>query len=222
MAILKEDFTSEDPWRIFRIMSEFVDGFEMLTHVNKGIAIFGSSQAKPRTKYYKLAEKTASILTKKGYSVITGAGSGIMEAANKGAMESGGESIGLNILIPVRQKPNKYITKVMEFRYFFCRKVMFAKYSKAFVVFPGGFGTLDEFSEGITLIQTGRIERFPVILAGKDYWKGLIDWMKGTVLKHQFIKSKDLNLFKLVDTPEEILAALSSGSAGSRKSKSGR
>jgi uncharacterized protein (TIGR00730 family) len=208
MAVLKEDFTREDPWRVFRIMSEFVDGFEMLTHVKNGVAIFGASQAKPNTKYYKLAEETAALLAKKGYSVITGAGSGIMEAANKGAKKAGGESIGLNILIPVRQDPNKYLTDVMEFRYFFCRKVMFAKYSKAFVVFPGGFGTLDEFSEGITLIQTGRIEPFPIILVGSEYWKGLIDWMRKTLLKNKTIEKDDLKIFKVAETPEEVVKIL--------------
>jgi len=218
MAIMKEDFTREDPWRVFRIMSEFVDGFEMLTHIENGIAVFGASQARPDSKYYKLAERTAYLLAKKGYSVITGAGPGIMEAANKGAKKASGKSIGLNILIPVQQKPNKYVTEVMEFRYFFCRKVMFAKYSKAFVVFPGGFGTLDEFSEGITLIQTGRLEPFPIILVGREYWKGLIDWMKGTLLKHKTIEKKDLNIFTVVDTPEEVISLLN-GCKGTSKNR---
>lgn len=209
MAILKEDFTKEDPWRVFRIMSEFVDGFEMLTHIENGIAVFGSSQAKPQTKYYKMAEKTGYLLAKKGYTVITGAGCGIMEAANKGAKEGGGESVGLNILIPVKQDPNKYLTKVMEFRYFFCRKVMFAKYSKAFIIFPGGFGTLDEFTEGIALIQTGRIEPFPIILVGREYWKGMLDWMRSTPLKGGFINKKDLKIFDVADSPEEALKLLS-------------
>ncbi len=208
MAILKENFTKEDPWRVFRIMSEFVDGFELLMHIKKGVCIFGSSKAKRGNKFYKLAEKTTGLLAKKGYTIITGAGAGIMEAANKGAKKAGGESIGLNILIPVRQKPNRYLTKVMEFRYFFCRKVMFAKYSKAFIVFPGGFGTLDEFSEAITLIQTGRIEPFPVILVGRSYWKGLLDWMNATLLKQGAIEKKDLKIFKIADTPEEIVSIL--------------
>ncbi len=202
MGVLHEDFIKEDPWRIFKIMSEFVDGFELLAHVKNGITIFGASRAAKKSKYYKLAEKTAYALSKEGYSIITGAGSGIMEAANKGAKKAGGESIGLNILIPVRQKPNKYLTNVMEFKYFFCRKVMFAKYSKAFVVFPGGFGTLDEFSEGITLIQTGRIKQFPVILVGRSYWKGLIDWMKKTLLKNKAIQKRDMEIFKVADTPQ--------------------
>ena len=216
MAIMKEDFTKEDPWRVFRIMSEFVDGFEMLSFVKDGIAVFGASQAQRNSKYYKLAERTAYLLAKKGCSIITGAGPGIMEAANKGAKEAGGESIGLNILIPVRQKPNKYLTQVMEFRYFFIRKVMFAKYSKAFVVFPGGFGTLDEFSEAITLIQTGRLEPFPIILVGSDYWKGLLDWMRNTLLKNRTIEKKDLNTFLLADTPEEVINILNGRRGNSR------
>ncbi len=182
MAVLKEDFTKEDPWRIFRIMSEFVDGFEELSDVKNAVSIFGSARAKPSNKYYKIAEKTAAHLAKNGYAIITGAGAGIMEAANKGAKKAGGESIGLNILIPIVQNPNRYVTRLLNFKYFFCRKVMFAKYSKAFVAFPGGFGTLDEFFEGITLIQTQRIDPFPVILMGKDYWKGMMRWLKETML----------------------------------------
>ncbi len=221
MAMFKDDFAKEDPWRVFKIMSEFVDGFELLTHVKKGVSIFGSSQAKRSGKYYKLACETGYALAKKGYSIITGAGSGIMEAANKGAKEAKGESIGLNILIPVRQKPNKYLTEVMEFKYFFCRKVMFAKYSKALVVFPGGFGTLDEFSEFITLIQTGRITPIPVILIGKEYWEGLVDWMENIPLKRGAIKKKDLAIFQYADTPKEVVKILS-GFGGSGKNKNAR
>lgn len=221
MANLKEDFTREDPWRVFRIMSEFVDGFEMLNKVRNGIVIFGSAKSKPGSKYYELAVKTTYLLAKKKYPVITGAGSGIMEAANKGAKKAGGQSIGLNILIPVRQKPNRYITDSMEFRYFFCRKVMFVKYGKAFVVFPGGFGTLDEFSEAITLIQTGKIEPFPVILVGRKYWKGLLDWMKDTLLKNHAIDKKDLKVFYLADTPQEVMKIISA-SVGNAKSKKQR
>ena len=221
MALSKKKVTKEDPWRVFRIMSEFVDGFETLTHVKNGISIFGSSQAKRNSRFYRLAEKTAYLLSKRGYSIITGAGSGIMEAANKGAKKAGGESIGLNILIPVRQEPNKYLTEVMEFHYFFCRKVMFAKYSKAFIAFPGGFGTLDEFSEAITLIQTGRIQPFPVILVGRKYWRGLIDWMKKTLLKNKALEKSDLALFKQADTPEEVLEILNAYKGG-EKNRSGR
>lgn len=209
MPFLKQDFTKEDPWRIFRIMSEFVDGFEELSNVKKAVSIFGSSKHIGATKrYYKIAEDTAQLLVKNGYAVITGAGPGIMEAGNKGAKEAGGESIGLNILIPTMQKPNKYVNRVLEFKYFFCRKVMFAKYSKAFVVFPGGFGTLDELFEAITLVQTERVEPFPVILVGKKYWKGLISWIKSTLLREETIEEKDMKLFCVVDTPQEVMAAI--------------
>lgn len=209
MPFLKQDFTKEDPWRIFRIMSEFVDGFEELSNVKKAVSIFGSSKKIGATKkFYKIAEDTAQLLAKNGYAVITGAGPGIMEAGNKGAKEAGGESIGLNILIPTMQKPNRYVNRVLEFKYFFCRKVMFAKYSKAFVVFPGGFGTLDELFEAITLVQTERVEPFPVILVGKKYWKGLISWIKGTLLREETIEEKDMKLFFVVDTPQEVMAAI--------------
>jgi uncharacterized protein (TIGR00730 family) len=209
MPLLKQDFIKEDPWRIFRIMSEFVDGFEELSDVTKAVSIFGSAKHKGATKkYHKIAEDTAKTLVKNGYAVITGAGPGMMEAANKGAKEAGGESIGLNILIPTMQKPNRYVTKVIEFKYFFCRKVMFAKYSKAFVVFPGGFGTLDELFEAITLVQTQRVEPFPVILVGKSYWKGLISWIKTTLIREGTIEEKDMKLFCVVDTPQEVMAAI--------------
>lgn len=210
MAPLKQDFIKEDPWRIFRIMSEFVDGFEELSHLNKAVSIFGSAKKKsPVTKkYYKIAEDTAYLLAKNGYSIITGAGQGIMEAGNKGAKKASGESIGLNILIPIMQKPNKYITKLLEFKYFFCRKVMFAKYSKAFVVFPGGFGTLDELFEAITLVQTLRVDPFPVILVGSSYWKGLISWIKNTLMPQGTIEEKDMKLFSVVDSPREVIAAI--------------
>src|SRR3990167_8089640 len=195
MPFLKQDFTKEDPWRIFRIMSEFVDGFEELSNVKKAVSIFGSSKHIGATKkFYKIAEDTAQLLVKNGYAVITGAGPGIMEAGNKGAKEAVGESIGLNILIPTMQKPNKYVNRVLEFKYFFCRKVMFAKYSKAFIVFPGGFGTLDEFSEAITLVQTQRIDPFPVILVGSEFWKGLVHWMREVVLPNKLIHKNDFNI----------------------------
>ena len=209
MSYVKQDFIKEDPWRIFRIMSEFVDGFEELSNVKKAVSIFGSAKHRRSTKkYYKVAEDTAYLLAKNGYSVITGAGGGIMEAGNKGAKKAGGDSIGLNILIPTAQKPNKYVTRLIEFKYFFCRKVMFAKYSKAFVVFPGGFGTLDEFFEAITLVQTGRVDPFPVILVGKEYWKGLISWIKRTLLPERTIDKADMKLFSVVNTPCEVMAAI--------------
>lgn len=206
MAKLKHDFTKEDPWRIFRIMSEFVDGFEGLADVKNAVSIFGSARAKPNDRHYKLAEKTAYLLNMAGYGIITGAGSGVMEAANKGAKRAGGLSVGLNILIPTKQKPNRYITRLIEFKYFFCRKVMFAKYSKAFVVFPGGFGTLDEFFEAISLIQTQRVEPFPVILMDRSYWKELINWLAKTPVQRGALLKKELSIFKVLDSPEEAVS----------------
>ena len=199
------NFTKEDPWRIFRIMAEFVDGFDELSAIGDAVTIFGSARTKPSDKYYKMAEKTAALLAKNNLAVITGAGPGIMEAANKGTKAAGGVSIGLNIDVPIIQEPNKFITKLIDFRYFFCRKVMFVKYAKAFIIFPGGFGTMDEFFESITLIQTSRIEKFPVILMGSEYWKGLIDWMKQGMLREDRVEKNDLDLFSVVDKPEEAL-----------------
>ncbi|NQT90310.1 MAG: TIGR00730 family Rossman fold protein [Candidatus Omnitrophica bacterium] len=199
------DFTKEDTWRVFRIMSEFVEGFEELSRVGPAVSIFGSARTKSNSKYYKFAEKIASLLVKAGYAVITGAGSGIMEAANKGAKEAGGVSVGLNIDVPVVQKPNRYITHLIDFRYFFCRKVMFDKYAKAFIVLPGGFGTLDEFFEAVTLIQTCRIRPLPVILVGKEYWQGLIGWMKKHMLKKSLIDKKDLDIYVVTDSPKEVI-----------------
>jgi uncharacterized protein (TIGR00730 family) len=201
----KFDFTTEDPWRIFRIMAEFVEGFEDLSKIGPAVTIFGSARTKPQDKYYKLAENISMLLAKEGYSIITGAGSGIMEAANKGAKKGKGLSIGLNIQVPVVQSPNKFVTKLLDFRYFFCRKVMFVKYAKAFVIFPGGFGTMDEFFEAITLIQTQRIEGFPVILIGKDYWKGLVKWMGSSMLECDRISCEDLKIFRVTDDPQEVV-----------------
>jgi len=206
--IIKDDFTSEETWRVFRIMSEFIEGFELMSKVGKAVSIFGSSRIKPKDKFYKIAEKIAYLLSKEGYAIITGAGPATMEAANKGALRAGGQSIGLNIELPTKQKPNKYIDTLLEFRYFFVRKVMFVKYAKAFVILPGGFGTFDEFFESVTLIQTNRIKKFPVILVGSQYWKGLADWLSETVLKNKRISKKDLDIFKIVDKPEEVVSAI--------------
>jgi len=200
----RDDFTTQDPWRIFRIMAEFVEGFEELAKIGPAITIFGSARTKASDKYYKLAEEIAFLLAKDGYAIITGAGPGIMEAANKGAKKAGIVSIGLNIQVPVAQKPNRFVTKLLDFRYFFCRKVMFLKYAKASVIFPGGFGTMDEFFETITLIQTQRIEKFPVVLVGSEYWKGLIDWIKKSMLNGDRISGEDLDIFCIVDNPEEV------------------
>ena len=210
IAISKGTASPADTWRIFRIMSEFVDGFEGLSKIKQGVSIFGS-KATPKTHpYYKLATKMAYTLTKKGYTVITGAGGGIMEAANKGAKEAGGVSVGLNILIPQKQVPNPYINYLMEFRYFFVRKVMFTKHSYAFVVFPGGFGTLDELFETLSLVQALRIEPVPIILINKAFWSGLLDWFQARLVKEGTIDKKDLSLFTVVETPEQVHAAIKS------------
>ncbi|MDD5583936.1 MAG: TIGR00730 family Rossman fold protein [Candidatus Omnitrophica bacterium] len=209
-APLNENFISTDTWRIFRIMSEFVEGFESLSVVKKGVSVFGSKRTPKNHPYYALAYKTAHLLAKKGYSIITGAGPGIMEAANKGALEAGGLSIGLNIIIPEQQKPNPYINYLLEFRYFFVRKVIFTKYSCAFVVFPGGFGTLDELFEALALIQTQRIDPIPVVLVGKDYWQGLLSWCRQTLKEYGTLIDEDLELMHIVDTPQEIAGVLQS------------
>ena len=195
----------EEPWRVFRIMAEFVEGFHQMSEVAPAVTIFGSARTPKTKKYYKLAEETAELLVKAGYAVITGGGPGVMEAANKGASMGKEKSVGLNIELPFEQKPNRYVQTLINFHYFFCRKVMFVKYAKAFIIFPGGFGTLDEFYESVTLIQTKRIERFPVVLVGREYWKGLIDWMKDQVVKEKNIEPDDLNIFTVVDTPEDAV-----------------
>lgn len=195
-----------DSWQIFKIMAEFVDGFEKLAKIGPCVSIFGSARTKDENPYYKMAEDCARLLTERGYGVISGGGPGIMEAANKGAYEAGGKSVGLNIELPFEQFHNKYIDrdKLLEFDYFFVRKVMFMKYSQGFIVLPGGFGTLDEMFEALTLIQTGKVARFPIVLVGTSYWSGLMDWVKQTMLLQEHnINEEDLNLFRLVDTAEE-------------------
>jgi len=193
----------KDMWRIFRIMAEFVEGFDELRTIGPAVSFFGSSRSKMQNKYYKLAEKTAAEFVRKDFAVITGGGGGIMEAANKGAAEAGGKSIGLNIELPMEQLPNAYQNMSLHFRYFFCRKVMFLKYAHGFIVFPGGYGTMDEFFESLVLIQTLRQASFPVILMCSEFWKGLIDWMKEKMLaEYQHISSEDLNVFTLVDEPQ--------------------
>jgi len=204
----KRGFASEETWRLFRIMSEFVEGFEVLSQVGKAVSIFGSSRINAGNKYYKLAEEIAYLLAKEGFAIITGSGSGIMEAGNKGAKRAGGHSVGLNIQIPSEQKPNKYVETLLDFRYFFVRKVMFVKYAKAFVIMPGGYGTLDEFTEAINLIQTERISEFPVVLFGSEYWKGMLDWLKDTVLKNGNISRKDLDIFTVTDSPKDVVAII--------------
>ncbi len=196
----------KDLWRIFRVMAEFVEGFDELGSIGPAVSFFGSSRAKPGSQYYQLAERTAAEIAKAGFAVITGGGGGIMEAANKGAAEAGGKSIGLNIEIPLEQIPNKYQNLSLHFRYFFCRKVMFLKYAHGFIVFPGGYGTMDEFTESLVLIQTLKQASFPVILMASDYWEGLIAWMKEKMLKeHHHISPQDLNVFTVVDKPEDAV-----------------
>ncbi|MDO9464773.1 MAG: TIGR00730 family Rossman fold protein [bacterium] len=203
-----ENFKSDDTWRVFRIMAEFIEGFEILSGVGKAVSIFGSSRVKTDDKYYKMAEELAAILVKEGYAIISGGGPGIMEAANKGAFKAGGESIGLNIEIPREQKPNKFVKTLLNFRYFFCRKVMFVKYASAYVVFPGGYGTMDEFFEALTLIQTKRIKSFPVILVGEEYWKELVEWINGELVRRKYISKKDTNIFHVADTSQEVIKVI--------------
>jgi len=200
---------TRDSWRMFRIMAEFVDGFEILPDIAPAVSIFGSARVKPGDDHYKFAEELASKLSSQGFSVVTGGGPGIMEAANKGASESGGKSIGLNIELPLEQDPNNYSNIKLNFRYFFCRKVMFIKYSMAYIVLPGGFGTLDELFEALTLIQTDKIKPFPVILVGKDYWGGLLDWIKEKLLVEEKVSKDDMEIIKLEDDIDKIVKIVS-------------
>ncbi len=203
---MNSDFLAQDPWRVFRIMSEFVDGFEMMARVPPGVSVFGSSRAGPDHPYYHKAQETGRLIAEAGFAVVTGAGPGIMEAANKGAKEAGGESVGLNILLPFEQMANPYLTKVINFRYFFVRKVMFSKYATGLIFFPGGFGTLDEFFDTITLIQTEKIHHLPVALIGTDFWNGQLEWIRETVFdRFAHISPEDLDLWHLTDNPAEAV-----------------
>ncbi len=203
---------TNDSWAIFKIMGEFVNGYEKMSRIGPCVSIFGSARTKPDHKYYKLAETIAKKITENGYGVITGGGPGIMEASNKGAHLAGGTSVGLNITLPFEQHGNPYIDsdKSIDFDYFFVRKVMFVKYSQGFVVMPGGFGTLDELFEAFTLIQTHKIDKFPLILVGREFWSGLFEWIKGTLLSEGNISSGDLDLVHLVDNEDEVLEILNS------------
>lgn len=205
------EIRTNDSWAIFKIMSEFVNGYESMARIGPCVSIFGSARIKPDNKYYLLAEKIAYKISKAGYGVITGGGPGIMEAGNKGAHNGDGTSVGLNIELPFEQHHNPYIDKDknLNFDYFFVRKVMFVKYSQGFVVMPGGFGTLDELFEAITLIQTKKIGKFPIILVGTDFWSGLIDWINTVLIeKEKTVHSEDMNLIKIVDTEDEVVKAL--------------
>ncbi len=202
------EIKTNDSWAIFKIMSEFVDGYEKLSRIGPCVSVFGSARTKLEGKYYKLAEEIAFQLTQNGYGVITGGGPGIMEAGNKGARRGAGVSVGLNIELPFEQHDNPYIDhdKNLVFDYFFVRKVMFVKYAQGFVAMPGGFGTLDELFEAITLIQTKKIGKFPIILVGVEFWNGIIDWIKNTLIeKHKNVSPKDLELFSVVDTADEVI-----------------
>lgn len=203
-----DEITVKDSWRMFRIMAEFVEGFEALSSCHPAVSIFGSTRVKPENEIYQKAERIGQLLAEQGFCVITGGGPGVMEAANKGAAEAGGKSIGLNIELPFEQKPNPYANLTLSFRYFFVRKVMFVKYAVAYVILPGGFGTMDELLESITLIQTHKIKPFPVILVGSDYWKGFLDWIKEVVLKKGMISIIDLEILQLIDDPSEVVKTI--------------
>jgi len=205
------EIRTNDSWAIFKIMSEFVNGFEKMSKIGPSVSIFGSARTKPGDKYYELAVAVAQKIVNHGYGVITGGGPGIMEAGNKGAHIGGGTSVGLNIELPFEQHDNPYIDsdKSIDHDYFFVRKVMFVKYSQGFVVMPGGFGTLDELFEAITLIQTKKIEKFPIILVGTEYWAGLMDWVKATMVEtHKTVSPEDLDLINIVDTEDEVINIL--------------
>ncbi len=198
-------YRAEEPWRLFRIMAEFVEGFETLSRIGPAVSIFGSARIKPGTKDYQIAEEIGYLLAKSGYAVITGGGPGIMEAANYGAKKADGQSVGLSINLPFEDKSNPYLTDELIFNYFFVRKVMFVKYAKGFIAMPGGFGTLDELFEALTLIQTQKIKPFPIVMIGRTYWKDLIGWMKDTQLHQGMISEVDLKLFFVTDDPKEAV-----------------
>src|SRR6476646_2306341 len=200
-----DEFTHTDPWRVFRIMGEFVEGFDELASLSRGIAIFGSARTKSDDPDYQAAQETGALLAAQGFAVITGGGPGIMEAANRGAFDAGGLSIGCNIELPFEQKPNAYQTLSLTFKYFFVRKMMFVKYSLAFVIFPGGFGTFDELFEALTLIHTKKIRNFPIVWFGSSYWGAMLDWLREEVLRGGKIAEHDLDLFHITDSPAEVV-----------------
>ncbi len=202
---LIDQISPQESWRIFRIMAEFVDGIETLSSLEPAVTVFGSARCRPDDKYYRMAVELAGMLAREGYCVITGGGPGIMEAANKGAFEAGGQSVGLNIVLPFEQAMNPYTNVHLNFRYFFVRKVMFIKYAMSYVIFPGGFGTMDELFESLTLIQTDKMKPFPVILVGSDFWGGLLDWMRDTMLSEMKIVQEDLAIFTVVDSPGDAV-----------------
>ena len=200
-----DDLTKHDTWRMFNILAEFVEGFDVLPEVYPAVTIFGSSRSHPNSVNYKTTQTVARLLVESGFNVISGGGPGVMEAANKGAAEAGGKSVGLHIHLPNEQQANKYANVRLDFKYFFIRKVMFVKYAVAYIIMPGGFGTLDELFEALTLIQTKRIKSFPVVLIDSQYWQGLIEWIKGTLIKEKAISESDLDIITVVDTPEQAV-----------------
>lgn len=197
--------TVSDSWRLFKILAEFVDGFETLSEIYPAVSIFGSARVRPGDESYEKAVVIARKLAQNGFHIITGGGPGIMEAGNRGAREGGGKSVGLNIVLPLEQEPNPYANLKLDFQYFFVRKVMFVKYAQAYVGMPGGFGTMDEIFEALTLIQTRRIKPFPVILVGRDYWNGLLDWVRNTLMAGRYIAPEDLNFVTVLDEPDEVV-----------------
>ena len=212
-----DEFLHTDTWRVFRILGEFVQGFEDLARITNGVSVFGSARTLPDDPVYKAAQETGALLVRAGFAVITGGGPGIMEAANRGALEAGGTSVGCNIELPHEQKSNDYLTLSLKFKYFFVRKMMFVKYSDAFVIFPGGFGTLDELFEALTLIQTRKIHNFPVVLYGSDYWKGMVDWLKGPMLSEGKIVDEDLRRLHITDSTSQIVEIISRSKSGLEK-----
>ena len=203
-----DDFKLGESWRLFRILGEFVEGVERLHDLGPAVSIFGSARIAPEDQYYRTAERIAELFAQNGFAVITGGGPGIMEAANKGAAQAGGRSVGLNIRLPFEEVPNPYANINIEFKYFFIRKVMFIKYAAAYVVLPGGFGTMDEVFEVLTLIQTRRIKPFPVILVGSDYWSGLMEWIKARLRDTKMINPKDIDIVEIIDDPEQVVATV--------------
>ena len=213
----QDDFTHTDTWRVLRITGEFIEGFDNLASTTRAVSIFGSARTPATDPQYKAAQETAALLARAGFGVITGGGPGIMEAANRGAFEAGGLSIGCNIELPFEQSSNDYLTRSLKFKYFFVRKTMFVKYSTAFVIFPGGFGTLDELYEALTLIQTRKIKNFPVVLFSSEYWGGMLKWLQDVMLKEGKINNTDVALLHLTDSPAEVVEIISSSQDSLRK-----
>jgi uncharacterized protein (TIGR00730 family) len=205
---LVDDLNIGEAWRLFKIMGEFVEGFDALNEIGPAVSFFGSARIKHSDSVYKKTEKLAKLFVENNFAVITGGGGGVMEAANKGAAEAGGTSVGLNIILPFEQTPNSFANVKLDFKYFFIRKVMFVKYATAYIIMPGGFGTLDEMFEAVTLVQTHRIKPFPLILVGSDYWAGLIDWVKTKLLSEKRISPEDIEILQVLDEPEEIVKAV--------------